>query len=86
VSARRTAVGWGNESSADTEEALFAEMVRTYTNETGLKVRALIIPALDVFSLKHRILESTLFDLARNSAAVPSDRASLIAKGLFFWI
>src|SRR5262249_19785952 len=42
-----------------------------------------LLPALEAFSLEHRVREADVEHMVRKSPIVPAGRASLIAKGLF---
>jgi hypothetical protein len=53
VVAKRTGIGSGD---ADTQAAIWAEMVRLYRMESGLVVNGLIWPALEIMVCEHRLL------------------------------
>lgn len=83
VVAKRAGMGFGDEKSPDYQNALWAEMVKHYSMEIGLIVQAQIWPALQAFSLDHRIREADLIQLANQSPIVPRTRSRLVGKALF---
>ncbi|WP_321846723.1 DUF4209 domain-containing protein [Paraburkholderia bannensis] len=83
VVAKRPSSGFGSFDSEEYKNALWAEMVKYYTMEIGLIAQGILLPALDAFSIEHRMREADLEYMVHNSPIVPTGRASLIAKGLF---
>jgi hypothetical protein len=83
VVAKRPGMGFGNRDSADYQLTLWAEMVKHYSMEVSLIVQGQIWPALQAFSLDHRIREADLARIVAQSPIVPHGRAPLIAKALF---
>jgi Domain of unknown function (DUF4209) len=83
VVAKRPGMGLGSPDSADYRMGLWAEMVKHYTMELSLIVQAQIWPALQAFTLDHRLRESDLVQIVAQSPIVPTGRAPLIAKALF---
>jgi len=83
VVAKRPGFGFGSTDSQEYQLTLWAEMVKHYSMEIGLIVQSQLLPALDALLLDHRIRETDLAHIVRNSPIVPSDRVSLFAKGLF---
>jgi hypothetical protein len=83
VVAKRPGMGFGDEQSPYYQNALWAEMVKHYSMEINLIVQAQIWPALQVFSLEHRIRETDLIQLAGQSPIVPRQRLRLVGKALF---
>ena len=65
------------------EEAIRAEMTsRHYLPSVGIVVHSLIIPALDVLTLEHRLQTGDFIGLARSSPIVPLGREVLLARAL----
>lgn len=83
VIAKRPAMSWGTELTADDEIVIRAEMVRDYGIHVRLAVQGYIWPALEVLLLEHRLQELDFIDLARNSPFVPKNRIRLFGKALF---
>lgn len=83
VVAKRPGMGFGDRDSAEYRLTLWAEMVKHYSMEIGLVVQGQIWPALEAFSLDHRIREADLVQIATQSPIVPRGRAPLVAKALF---
>lgn len=83
VVAKRPGFGFGGADSVEYQTGLRAEMVKHYTMEIGLIVQGQIWPALQAFTLEHRLRESDLSRIVSQSPVVPGGRASIIAKALF---
>ncbi len=83
VVAKRPGMGFGSSDSADYQLGLWAEIVKHYTMEIGLVVQGQIWPALQAFTLDHRIREADLIQIASQSPIVPRGRATLVGKALF---
>ena len=83
VVAKRPGFGFGSTESPEYQLTLWAEMVKHYSMEIGLIVQSQLLPALDAFSLDHRIREADLAYIVGRSPIVPRDRVALFAKGLF---
>jgi hypothetical protein len=69
-------------SSTKYQSVLWAEMLTHYRVEVQVAVHAIILPALEIILLEHRITESELVELAYASSAVPQGRELLFARGL----
>lgn len=67
----------------DREEALLADMIRSYVIGIGLSVRGLIVPALEVLHLEHRLQETDFVDIASRSPIVQPGRERLVGKALY---
>jgi len=83
VIAKRPGLKFNSKNNDANDEVIWAEMVQNYQLGIGLAVQGLIIPALEVMLLEHRIKESDFIEIARSSPIVPKDRCVLIGKGLF---
>jgi tetratricopeptide (TPR) repeat protein len=83
VIAKRPGIGFCGPDSDDYKMGLRAEMVKQYSMEIGLVVCGQIWPALQAFTLEHRIRESDLVQIVAQSPIVPEGRIPLIAKALF---
>ena len=69
--------------SEDDEAEILAQMNRVeYGTLVSIIVQALILPALDVLTLEHRLRTADLIDLARRSPIVPIGREVLFGKAL----
>ena len=69
--------------SEDDEAEILAQMNRVeYGTLVSIIVQALILPALDVLTLEHRLRTADLIDLARRSPIVPIGREVLFSKAL----
>ena len=82
VIARTPGISGSVPSDYDEKEVL-SEMNRVYYGtRVGVVVQAMILPALDVLNLEHRLREADLIDLARQSPIVPAGREILFGKAL----
>ena len=73
----------GSVPSDEDEEAIRAEMNQPhYSTLVVAAVQALILPALEVLTLEHRIRASDLIEIARRSPIVPIGREVLFGKAL----
>ena len=73
----------GSTPTDEDEEAIRAEMNQPhYGTLVGVAVQALILPALDVLTLEHRLRTSDFIELARRSPIVPIGREVLFGKAL----
>ena len=82
VIARTPGIG-GPAPSEDDEAEVLAQMNRVeYGTRVGITVQALILPALDVLTLEHRLRTADLIYLARRSPIVPIGREVLFGKAL----
>ena len=73
----------GSAPTVDDEVELLAQMNRVeYGTRVGIIVQALILPALDVLTLEHRLQTADLINLARRSPIVPIGREILFGKAL----
>lgn len=58
-------------------------MIRSYTLEISQITQGMILPALEVLNLEHRLRENDFIALTNQSPTVPKDRIRLFAKGLY---
>ena len=73
----------GSTPSEDDEAEILAQMNRVeYGTLVSIIVQTLILPALDVLTLEHRLRTADLIDLARRSPIVPIGREVLFGKAL----
>ena len=73
----------GSTPSDEDEEAIRAEMNHPhYGTLVGVAVQALILPALEVLTLEHRLRTADFIELARRSPIVPIGREVLFGKAL----
>ena len=73
----------GATPSEHNEKEIHTEMNRFhYGTLIGVVVQALILPALEVLNLEHRLTTSDLVSLARRSSIVPINREFLFGKAL----
>ena len=73
----------GSMPSEEDEEEIRAVMNRYhYGTRVSVAVQALILPALDVLTLEHRLRPADLIELARRSPIVPIGREVLFGKAL----
>ena len=73
----------GSTPSEDDEAEILAQMNRVeYGTLVSIIVQTLILPALDVLTLEHRLRSADLIDLARRSPIVPIGREVLFGKAL----
>ncbi len=73
----------GSTPSDEDEEAIRAEMNHPhYATLVGAAVQALILPALEVLTLEHRLRTADFIELARRSPIVPIGREVLFGKAL----
>ena len=73
----------GSTPSDEDEEAIRAEMNHPhYGMLVGVAVQALILPALEVLTLEHRLRTADFIELARRSPIVPIGREVLFGKAL----
>jgi hypothetical protein len=80
VIAKQLGMGFGDE---EFKETLRAGMVRNFGMDLRLVVQGLILPALGVVVLEHRIPEGEFIALAARSPIVPIGRARLFGRALF---
>lgn len=80
VIAKRPGADLGGEQS---DQALWAEMVKHYIMELGIVVQGDVWPALEVVRSEHRIREQDFVALARQSPIIPTGRERLVGKALF---
>lgn len=73
-----------NPDSQENEPAIHAQMVRSQTMLLGLRVSALILPALDILRREHRVPLNAMVQLAERSPVVPPGRAYIIGLGLHY--
>jgi tetratricopeptide (TPR) repeat protein len=67
----------------DSEQAMRARMVQNYLIEIGLSVRGLILPALEILHLEHRLRDADFIEIASRSPIVPPGRQRLVGKALY---
>lgn len=73
----------GVDDAESRERRLAAEMVVACARHADISARAMIDPALDVIRQQFHWAPQDFFEIAKLSALVPSDRADLVAKGLY---
>ncbi|MDR5792100.1 DUF4209 domain-containing protein [Caballeronia sp. LZ008] len=83
VIAKRPGAGPRDHGSDDHDAAVHAEMMREYRMQLGLVTQALILPALDMIRLEHRLRRADFAALAYKSPIVPADRAEMFGRGLY---
>ncbi len=81
--ARKVATRTGLGVNEPSDEAVFAEVVRSFTWRIDLNVKALIYPALEVLMLEHRFDTGFLEEICNESPAVPPGHTGLWARGLW---
>lgn|GEM_PF-183612 len=62
--------------------ALWAEMIRFYRMQIGLKVQGSILPAIEILRLEHRLHLRDFVVIAERSSLVSVERANLLGRGL----
>ena len=73
----------GTTPSEDDKSEILAQMHRfEYGTRVSIAVQALILPALDVLTLEHRLRMADLIEVARRSPIVPIGREVLFGKAL----
>ena len=73
----------GSMPSVDDEEEILGQMNRVeYPTRVGIIVQAMILPALDVLTMEHRVRTIDLINLARLSPIVPIGREVLFGRAL----
>ena len=73
----------GSTPSENDEAEILSQMNRfEYGTVVGIAVQALILPALDVLNLEHRVRTAELIGLSRRSPIVPVGREVLFSKAL----
>ena len=73
----------GSAPSEDDEAEILAQMNRfEYGTQVNVVVQALILPALNVLTLEHRLREIDFIEIARRSPIVPIGREVLFGKAL----
>ncbi len=80
VVGKRSAITSGE---PDAEAALRSEMVTMYQMELSLLVQGIILPALEILTLEHRLREQDFVWFTHRSPVIPSGREALYGKGLF---
>lgn len=83
VVARSPGIGFGDANSEEYESTLWAEMLKLYTMELGLVVQGMILPALEVLRIEHRLHMEDFIAIANDSPVVPTDRKVLMGRALF---
>ena len=85
VIARTPGISGSTSSNEDDEAEILAQMNRLeYGTLVSIVVQALILPALDVLTLEHRLRSSALVELTRRSPIVPIGREVLFGKALSY--
>lgn len=62
---------------------VWATMIQNYSIHIGFVVQGLIIPALDILHVEHRITEVDFLTVVQQAPVVPPGRERLFAKALF---
>ena len=84
VIAKRPGMMFGTELLTESDEiAIRAEMVRNYSLSIIITSQGMIIPALEVLGLEHRIIETDFVWVASQSPVVPKSRSALFGKALY---
>jgi hypothetical protein len=83
VVAKHSGIGFGDTSSSEYQNVVWAQMVRHYQSTLDLTVKASILPALEVLLLEHRLSERDFISIASHSPIVPVGRKQLFGKALF---
>lgn len=73
----------GEPHSTAYQAVVRTEMVSCYARELSVVVHAVILPALDILILEHRLAETDFVELACHSPIVPLGRERLWGKALF---
>ncbi|MFE9690826.1 DUF4209 domain-containing protein [Micromonospora sp. NPDC005806] len=81
--ARKVATRAGLGVGEPSDEAVFAEVVRSFTWGIDLHVKAFIYPALEALMLEHRFDIGFLTNICYESPAVPPGHVGLWARGLW---
>jgi len=68
----------------DSMTAVLAEMIRNYSFDISVTVRAVLFPAYKELLLEHRIRPQDMIELARQSPLVPVGREQLVGKAIFY--
>lgn len=76
-------MGFGEANSKENQIVIWSQMVKHYQMELGLTVQAMIMPALEILILEHRIRENDFTAIASRSPIVPQGRERLFGKALF---
>jgi Domain of unknown function (DUF4209) len=84
VIAKRPGLDFGKSSIADNEVVVFSEMVKAYRLIMGSVVYGMILPALEVLHLEHRLLPASFLPITSQSPIIPPGREKLVAMGLFY--
>ena len=74
----------GPEPTEDDVTVISAQMAQLYGLRVMTAVSACILPALDLLTVEHPLTQTDFINLARKSPIVPSGRAILFGKALFF--
>ncbi len=72
----------GSTPSESDEAEIIAQMHSSYGTSISITVQALILPALEMLTLEHRLRTADLIELARRSPIVPIGREVLFGKAL----
>lgn len=83
VVAKRGAVKAEDLLADGDQDAISAAMIRNHCIGIDVVVHGLIVPALEVLWLEHRLNAADFINLAREAPIVPDDRAILFGKGLY---
>lgn len=84
VVAKRPGMSSNGPNAPENAVTLRAEMVKHYTFDVSMGVRAHIYPALKVLLREHRFFLEDLFQLTSESPIVPRDRIRLISLALYY--
>lgn len=72
-----------NDELDDENQRLVNTMIRHFGFHQGIATHGMILPALEVLHSEHRLSESDLLRILRDSPFVPFGRESIVAKGLY---
>src|SRR6218665_3023657 len=67
----------------DNEDAIRYQMIRLYSENVGIAAHGIILPALELLLLEHRLREADFVHIANQSPIGPKGRAGLFGKALF---
>ncbi|KRB08935.1 hypothetical protein ASD86_06565 [Lysobacter sp. Root690] len=84
VVAKRPGFNMAEPDSEANEAAIRAQMIQTQAQAMGLRVQALILPALEIVQLEHGVKLQALIQFASQTSIVPPGRERLVAQGLHY--
>lgn len=84
VVAKRPGFDLADPDAEGNKTAVRAQMVQTQTQVMGLRVKGIILPALEALKKEHRIPLDMLVQIAGQTSFVPPGRERLVALGLHY--